>query len=329
MTRSNVSVLAAALALGCSPANVAPPPDAGDDGGNAAANAACALLASARCSRLASCSPTAVQLRYGDEPTCEALVKAVCLAAVAAPSSGQTAASQAECAQAISGWDCSAYVDNQSPPPACAQKSGALANGAACGLAAQCQSGFCAIAPGDGCGVCADAPNPGDSCARLISCGMTLVCASATSTCATFALVGAACGPGQPCTAGYACVGANARTGAAGTCEPQASTLNGACSFSGAGCDLFAGLTCNEATSQCGTAQVAAEGFACGLVAGQNASCAASGQCVAGTCVAGRPIGAPCDVVAGPPCLDLLRCVATADGGTAGRCQAPSAAGCM
>jgi hypothetical protein len=323
--KRSIALALAGLALGCSPANVASSSDAGDTGD---ATAACSDLAFARCSRLQSCSPTAIQLRYGDEPTCRTLFDAVCLAAVTAPSSGQTAASEEACAQAIPGWSCDQYIYNQNPPPACAQKTGALASGAACSLAAQCQSGFCAIVPGKGCGACADPPKPGDPCDQLITCGMTLVCAPATTTCAAYAQVGASCAPGQPCTSGLACVGANAKTGASGTCQPEVSTLGAPCTFAGAGCNLFDGLVCNAASSQCGTAQIAADGFACGIVAGQSASCASSGGCVAGTCVAGQPVGAPCDVVAGPPCLDLLRCVATDDGGTAGTCQAASPVAC-
>jgi hypothetical protein len=313
--------LSLALALGCSPANVG--------GGGDEAAVACGNFAFQRCTHLDNCSGTALQLRYGDVPTCRSIYEAVCLAAVAAPSSGQTAASEADCAAQIPNWTCSDFIDNQNPPPACAQKTGGLANGAPCGLAAQCQTGFCGIAPGQACGVCAAAPKSGDPCGQITTCGMTLVCAPATSTCAAFAPEGASCAPGQPCISGFTCVGANAKTGAVGTCEPAVTSGGDTCSFTGAGCDLFDGLACNAVTSQCGIAQVVGEGLACGLVAGQTASCASSGQCVAGACVAGRPIGAPCDLAAGPPCLDLLRCVVTADGGTAGTCQGASAAGCL
>jgi hypothetical protein len=311
-----------ALVLGCSPGNVANPPGGGGD----PAASACADLAFARCSRLQFCSATAVQLRYGDVPTCESLFKSVCLAALAAPS-GQTPATEEACAQAIPSWNCADYIDNQNPPPSCAQKTGGSGSGMPCGLAAQCETGYCAIAVGQACGVCAAAPKSGDSCSQIITCGMSLVCAPATSTCAIFAQLGASCAPGQPCVAGLACVGANPKTGATGTCQPAVASQSDPCSFTGAGCDLFAGLACNAATSQCGIAQVVGEGSACGVVAGQNAYCASSGACVAGACVAGRPIGAPCDLVAGPPCLDLLHCVATVDGGTSGTCQAANA-GC-
>lgn len=325
---SRVSVLAAivSVALGCSPANLAAPADAGSGDGATA----CTDFAFARCSHLQTCSPTAVQLRYGDVATCESVFKSVCLGAIAAPSTGTTAATEEACAQAIPGWGCSDYLYNQNPPPSCGAVAGLLPAGAACAFPGQCQSAFCAVPPGSACGVCAPLPKPGDPCAQLTTCGLSLVCAAATSTCAAYAQVGAACAPGQPCTSGLACVGANAKTGAAGTCEPEASTLGTACSFTGAGCDLFAGLACNAATSQCATAQIASEGFACGIVADQSAYCAATGSCVAGACLTGVPVGAPCDTAAGPQCFDLLRCVVTSgDGGTAGTCQAPSAVGCL
>jgi len=317
-------IVSLAFALGCSPANVT---TADGEGGAAAA---CIDLAFARCVHLESCSPTTVQLHYGDVMTCESVFGASCLASIAAPSSGQTAASEEACAQAIADWNCGDYIDNQNPPPSCAQRTGMLANGASCAVAAQCQTGFCAIAPGQACGVCAAEPKPGDPCDQLITCGrMTLVCSAATSTCVAYAQEGGSCAPGQPCVSGFTCVGADTNTGAAGTCKPAAAHQDDPCSFTGAGCDLFSGLACNAATSQCGIAQVGGAGAACGLVADQNAPCASSGKCVAGACVAGQPVGAPCDLVAGPPCLALLRCIVTADGATAGTCQVASASGCM
>ena len=85
------SVLGACALFGCSPANVG-----GGDAGPSP-DTACGDSAFARCSHLQSCSPTYIQLRYGDVATCEANTKASCLASLAAPSSGSTPASSEAC----------------------------------------------------------------------------------------------------------------------------------------------------------------------------------------------------------------------------------------
>ncbi len=320
--KSAASLFFAALAA-CSPANIASP-DGGDPN-----TTACTNYAFARCHQLATCSPTAVQIRYGDDPTCRALYTGNCLGSLEAPATGTSAASSQACAQAIANgsWTCSDFLFNQNPPPSCGVMAGALAMGAACAFPGQCQSGFCAIPLGRACGTCAAPAKPGDSCANLTTCGPSLVCDAVTSTCEGFAALGAACLQGQPCAAGLNCVGA--KVGTPGTCMPSTTTLGDACSFTGAGCELLAGLACNAVTGQCATAHIVGPGLACGIVANQFADCASSGSCVSGACVAGAPIGAACDLANGPGCLDLLRCVVTADGGTAGTCQLPSAATCQ
>src|SRR5579859_6967605 len=218
--------LGAIAAIGCSPANVANP-DAGPD----TSNSACTSYARARCTQLQTCSTTALQLRYGDVTTCEALFRVDCVNAIAAPSSGATIASAKACGQAITDGDwkvCSDFLLNQNPPSSCGVMPGALANGAPCAFPAQCQSGFCAIVPGKGCGSCANAPKAGDSCASLVTCGPTMACAGATSTCASYAAMGGSCGPGQPCGVGLTCVGSNGKAGGNGTCVPATSTLGAA-----------------------------------------------------------------------------------------------------
>jgi hypothetical protein len=339
-----VIAMAVLGAVACSPANVAglpadagalgdgelAAPDAGD--GGVSADRACADGAFARCSLFQSCSTSALQFRFGDLRTCETLLKENCLQLSLAPSTGTTTASVEACAQDLSGpsskWSCGDYLFNQNPPPACQQPTGALATGSPCGVGPQCQSGFCSVAAGRMCGTCAPAPQPGDSCANLATCGNTLNCISASLTCEGYVQMGGACTPGLPCGAGQACVGYNIQTGASGTCQPEGTTTGAACSFAGAGCDVFAGLSCNAQTQTCATAQIVGPGQACGLVANQEAYCASSGACVAGVCQASAGVGAACDVVKGPYCVMVTRCIVDNDGGTSGTCQIPSGTAC-
>jgi hypothetical protein len=341
MKRGLVVAMVMQAALACSPANVASAPvdagagatlDASPGSGDAGITLAraCADGAFARCSRLQTCSASALQFRYGDLHTCETLFQDSCLEINTAPSTGTTTATIEACAQAISGpsWSCGDYLVNQNPPPACSRQSGSLPNGSPCGLGQQCQSAFCSIAAGQMCGTCAAAPQPGDSCANLTDCGPVLNCIPASQKCEGYALIGGACSPGLPCAVGLACVGYNVQSDTTGTCQPESTTADAGCSFQGAGCDVFAGLSCNAQTQTCGTALVVGAGAACGLVANQEAYCAAAGTCVEGACQASAGVGEPCDVANGPSCITLARCVLGGDGGTSGTCRIPSASTC-
>jgi hypothetical protein len=333
MKRGLVVAMSVLGAIACSPANVAgTPADAGAgvrvDGG-VSAERACADSAYARCTQVQSCSTSAVQFRFGDLHTCETVYQAVCLATLIAPSTGATTATVEACVPDIAKWPCVDFLFNQNPPPACQRQIGLLADGSPCGLGQQCQSAFCSIDSGHMCGACGPAPKPGDSCANLATCGSALNCMSATFECQSYVEMGGGCSLGLPCAAGLACVGYNMQTSAPGICQPATATPGAACSFVGAGCDVFAGLSCNAHTQTCGTAQIGAPGQACGLVANQEAYCASSGVCVAGSCQGSAGLGAPCDFVKGPFCIDLERCIADVDGGTSGTCQTPSGSTCL
>ncbi len=343
MKRGLVVAMAVQGALACSPANIAiGPVDAGGDA-DVVANAdagdggisvarACADGAFARCNVLQYCSPAALAFRFGDLRTCQALYQESCLAIVTAPSSGQTTAGVEACAQDLAvpnpKWSCSDYLLIQNPPPDCQQPSGALANGAPCALSQQCKSAFCSITNGKMCGTCAPALAQGDSCAGLAMCPRSLNCNAATQKCEGFVGMGGACSPGLPCAAHLACVGYNAQSNAPGTCQPEASGVHGPCSFQGAGCDVFAGLSCNAQTQTCETAQIGTPGSACGLVAGQQAYCSSSGDCMDGACRAAAREGEPCDIVNGPSCIAITQCIVDTDGGTSGTCQVSNASSC-
>jgi hypothetical protein len=303
------------------------------------AGSACADLAHARCSHLESCSATVVQIRYGDEATCETREKQNCTNALAAPGTGNSPSRSEDCSAAIAGWSCADFMNGANIPAACVQATGSVASGAACAFPGQCQTGFCAIAPGSACGTCAAAPAAGTSCAALTTCGQgTLVCTADTQTCVALATtVGASCGKGAPCGAGLQCVGANAASNTPGTCQTAATQLGATCDpqqQTGPGCDRAAGLVCNRKTKQCATAVVAAAGEACGDVNNQPTFCAANATCTgssagqAGTCTAAAADGAACDTANGPDCEQQARCI-VASGSTAGTCRPNDATMCM
>jgi hypothetical protein len=324
------SLVVVLAGLGCSPASVGPA-----DAGPSSAQA-CADWSYARCTRVQSCSPTAMVFRYGDVNTCESLMKSSCLANLAAPSTGSTPAGLEACVQALPNWDCGDYLFSQNAPPECQQTTGALGTGGTCAFTTQCQSGFCAMVPGAACGTCAPTPQPGDSCAQLTSCGFGLACSSFSQTCLVVAQPMTACAPTQSCTVGYECIGANYSTGAPGVCQTAGESLGTACSSSTHDCDFYSGFTCNTQTLQCVAAQLVGAGQACNYVASANQTmyCGSGGKCLSptpgaqGTCAGASPVGGPCDLVAGPECISPSRCLVGSEGGTGGTCQVADATMC-
>jgi hypothetical protein len=103
--------------------------------------------------------------------------------------------------------------------------------------------------------------------------------------------------------------------------------MRNACSFNGAGCDIYYGLACNAVNNTCQTARIANPGEACGMVMAQSQACYA-GVCERGQCRGSVPLGGACDLDGGAPCVDTSRCVATTDGGTVGTCQVPGRYAC-
>lgn len=298
-------------------------------------DSACTDIAQARCDRFTACSSTAIQTRFGDAASCVAQLKANCVAGLEAPNNANNTTHTEACATAIAGWACPDYLDNDSPPAACAQVMGTAATGAACVVAGQCQTGFCAIAPGSACGVCAALPKAGDACTALTTCGVGLTCTSDTKMCVAFAAANAACGAGAPCGAGLVCVGANAATSTQGTCQAAATTTGATCDpalKTGTGCDRNAGLVCNSTSKTCQPATISPDGGACGSVDHQSALCE-NGTCVGasgatpGTCIANAGEGEACDTAQGPNCEAGTRCIVAA-GTTAGTCENTDAAAC-
>jgi hypothetical protein len=317
--------------------------DAGVDGGALTEDQACGDNAHAHCIRIQQCSLYVLTNDYGDEGTCETRLKLNCLNALAAPSSGNTAAKSEACALAYPSWSCSDYL-NGNPPAACVQATGSLGAGARCAFPGQCQTGFCAIVPGNACGVCAPAPSAGDRCDTLTTCGTPgltgLTCDTNVQKCSSFAPSGAPCGRSQLCGDGLYCVGSTSTTN--GTCAPAVEDAGLACDptgKTGAGCDRLADLTCNSASSTCAGIQYSPTGGPCGNgVNDQFASCANAATCgapvgadaAAGeTCTPTAGDGSACDLAYGPFCRAPARCIVTSDAGTAGTCQFPNALGCQ
>jgi hypothetical protein len=306
-------------------------PDAGT--GSVTAAVACADIAHARCTRLMTCSPTVLSLRYASESDCEARELALCTNQLAAAGTGNSPTHTEACSQAVAQWACPAFIGNFAAPASCQQQTGSGANGAACEFPGQCQSGFCAVVPGSQCGTCAAPPTAGSSCAQLDTCGPNLVCTTDNQTCAALVASGGACGKGAPCAADLSCVGSTATK--MGTCMTAVATAGADCDptqQTGPGCDRDGGLVCNGQTKKCAAIAVVGGGTACGAVNGQNQPCGDNGTCSVstgqGTCTAAAADGTACDTAAGPGCMAFAHCVVSSAGATAGTCQAQSAATC-
>jgi hypothetical protein len=309
-----------ALLLACTPPTVSA--DAG-----LTVEQTCANSAYARCSRIQACSTFAVATRYGSAATCEADIKAFCINAFAAPSSGRTVAASEACVAAFPTWACVDDLVNQNPPPACQAVAGQLSDGSPCAFGDQCQSTHCLISLGAACGTCAPPAAAGDPCADPSDCGLgsSLGCTTDAKKCAAWVGAGGACGSGAPCVDGLRCVGASSDGGTQGTCEVSVSTPGGACDPSGAQCSQYAGLACDTQSQQCVTASLVGAGQPCGLVGTALVYCKA-GACVptgtgTSTCQAYSDVGGPCDVASGPGCISPSRCVVASGGSaTSGTC---------
>ncbi|HEY8039898.1 MAG TPA: hypothetical protein VIF15_08905 [Polyangiaceae bacterium] len=290
--RAYVLLLAIPAAIACKSAHDYTPDEA------------CGNLAYERCTRLEQCSQTAVTTRFGDVTTCQTRTKAGCVAALAAPSTSQTAFQTELCAQAYLDWGCTDLLNDQNIPAACQPSPGGIADTQTCAFSGQCASDFCGILPAAACGTCGPPPAAGDPC-TFTSCGPGLICAGDVQMCVAPAPQGAPCGKGLPCELGLSCVGADDVAGTQGVCQLAVTKAGAACDptrTTGPGCDPTAGLSCDPQSKTCVNAQVSAPTTAAD--------------------------GAACDVAKGPTCLAPARCIIPS-GGTSGTCQLASAASCQ
>ena len=339
-----------------------PPPgiDAGADSGNGGTQA-CATEAQAICAARDRCSLDTFlnDYDYGGDAACVTRTQITCDNALAAKGTGTTAATIAACTAAYPTYACADYFDDN-PPSACVPPVGMLANGAACGASAQCQSTFCATGAFAVCGKCAALPAAGAACQVNADCGRNLDCVkpagASTMTmgvCTAWAASGAACLTNKtPCAAGLACVGDDTTTGATGTCQAAGSTVGAACDASrktAPNCNADLGLVCIPAMkgSEVGTCKaitLAMQGAMCGYTGSapvtgyvdcQEGLCQrptndAGVEALAGACVALVSDTGACSLAAGSPgCITPAKCVPSSAGAMTGTCTVPNAASCM
>jgi hypothetical protein len=308
---------------------------------------ACDDSAKARCTQNDKCTNNvANKNKYGDEATCESRLTAQCVKNLGATGTGATPATVESCALAIPMETCSAYLGND-PADTCLPPMGTVANGAACGLSAQCASTYCQIPAHASCGTCADVPKVGDPCGPTGECGARNGLQCVNDTCVAQGALNAPCDKDNPCGPDLTCVGAKAA--AKGTCAAPIAMVGAACDpnkATGPGCDLTQGLYCSPATKHCVAVTFASDGQACGEVSGGLVICQA-GTCIIpsasadggvdagiddggaeggtttpkeGTCKALVLENQPCDTTGGPFCMGPAKCVYASDASTMGTC---------
>ena len=264
----------------------------GDSGAAVSADAAkaCADAADAFCNQVQACSPFGLQATFGDLATCKTRFAIGCGQTFSFPGTSATPANTESCAAAIPAISCADFLAGNLGT-ACTTKPGSVANGAACGDDAQCQSTFCARAPDSQCGTC-----------------------SATST------------AGGPCTNQACSTGLTCPTGSSTCQKPVAGQIDDTC-HSQADCDLAHGIGCNTNDDKCLQLAISTDG-SCGadsITPSKYTICPANGSCdsvLGGSCHAAAADGASCSTdSSGPTCLSPAKCVS-------GKCTLPDATAC-
>lgn len=299
---------AAKLASATPSATASAPATTANDG----VTRACADVASALCSKFAACNTGAMlSVVFDDLAHCVERLKLVCRTELAAPDVGSGVAELQACAKAVTATSCG---DNFDPDDVveCRWK-GLRPNGKACGVNAQCTSGFCdKRPPSSECGTCAALPLAGEACPAE-RCAPGLRCVP-PGKCVQPVAIGAACNGSIPCASGGACVGrvcvAPAKLGE--KCDPLGR--------SGPGCGEM--ITCDAKTKRCRPPTIASVGEACGLIGTElrpctRAWCEAHGE--SGKCLPRSADGAAC--ASNEACVIPATCV----GGT---CKMPDPASC-
>jgi len=283
----------------------------GPSGSGTDATAACNDWAAASCHKLALCDAWVIESQFEDEAACQKRLVAVggCVSSFALRGTSRTVARLEACTAALNRATCSAWRDNDETALApCRAVPGALADGVACGVGAQCQSAHCRFS-GD-CGVCGPAPVAGDTCSNDDRCAPGLNCRN--GLCVQPQTAGASCEDNLDCLASLVCSGAHCvQPRSAG----QACTSNT--------CDAYAGLRCVDGV--CRSSEYVAPGRSCDEANG--VSCALGGFCrqtsssSPGTCLVAAKDGGACDLSKGPHCLRGATC-------TGGFCKVPDASAC-
>ena len=270
--------------------------------------------------------------------TCIARQTLACTDRLAPASTGQSSELVQQCANGMSSYSCTDFLEGNLPPEC--SPTGPEANGSSCAFNAQCASGFCAGNRYSNCGTCAPSPAAGDSCATS-NCGHAQACiwnVQVTNVCEPYAGSGQACGAfNDPlCDTDLTCQGASTTKMTNGTCAAAVATVGSACGGknSGLGCENRIGLVCfNDA---CASIAYAGDGMPCGFTGNGLTQCAggtcyssggpfftSTGDMSTGTCKAFAADGAACDTAMGPECLSPARCI-TSGGSTSGTCTVTS-----
>lgn len=290
-------------------------------GSGVSAAQACQDMATAACMQLNNCTPFGLTVAYGDAMTCAQRLVLGCTPMVGASGAMVTGEQIDQCAQAIMGETCQEWLDN-SQPSACSFM-GSLAAGSACGTGAQCQSGYCRLAPGSVCGSCAaragagqTAPDGGAACVVDSDCAATLLCGG--GTCVAPGMMGAACGMKQPCSRTLACIG--------GTCKTPIAA--GQPCTNATDCDGSKGVACDTMNKKCVRIGTAGAGQACGFINKVLTECTAGATCanimdggLMGTCHPPAADGSLCSLDLG--CMAPAICTAGA-----ARCSLPNPSSC-
>ncbi len=321
-----VAVVVGALAIACSkkepeptstPTSTSTSTSTATSMPTASANAtslprACADVAAALCTKFESCNTGAMlSIVFDDLAHCVARMKLVCSVELVAPDVVTTVAEVQACANAINATPCGDGFD----PDAVAECRwiGARQNGKACGVNAQCTSGFCdKRPPSSECGACAPLPQPGDACpAERCAPGSKCV---APGKCVKLVPIGAACDASTPCAASGYCIGKKcvAPVHLGDKCDPVGRA--------GPGCSEM--ITCDTKTKICRPPTLASAGEPCGLVGTElractRAWCEAHGE--SGKCIPRVAEGASCTT--SEACVVPATCVR-------GTCKMPDPASC-
>ena len=311
----------AAAALGCS-----------SNSSGVSAATACAEVAQARCTEGSVCSLADgvlgtgfnILANYGDLTTCVTRQTLNCTKALAAPQNGNTPAQLQQCLAAFMTYSCRDFFDNQ-PPAACAP-TGPRASGSPCTFDGQCLSGSCNGTKSSVCGTCGDPPVAGADCSDS-TCADGYRCVAASSECQLALSSNGACDSGHPCERGLSCVGENAKTMTAGTCETAGTRLGVACGGTLPGCDPTRGLYCGGPAGAKTCMQIIYPGYNGSVTADGGATPAATdGGAGSATGAAPTPAGTPCGQLAdgsrvGCVAGDCYTATGLAGGSDLGACQ--------
>jgi hypothetical protein len=240
---------------------------------------------------------------WGDLTICKERRKIRCADRLTAPGSNDTPARVSACVATLSKFTCDDYADQANWPEICDAPAGNLADGARCGVGAQCRGGGCFPPDNSLCGVCTTLSPIGAPCNA--SCQNNVQCLN--GVCVAYLREGDVCRFGPPlCAFGLACIGAGSgqgkcakRLGIGAPCDPVAFECNDA-----------QGLSCDGTTNRCQVdAGLPAAGAPC-----QGQSCRADAWCnlANNRCEAKRREGEPCGNSAGAPaCLQPAICIGT------------------